>query len=127
LFVCLDGRVDDIVEAVMAVENWSSRWWETSVVLLAVNSVVFGFLAINSDRPGWAIAMFVPAVLLLVGLAIRSSHRVAATILLTGASVAAAIWFWMIYPVVLALVVVVGGFSSGKLGPKRTKPEVAVA
>jgi hypothetical protein len=111
----------------MAVENWSSRWWETSVVLLAMNSVVFGFLAINSDHPGWAIAMFVPAVLLLVGLAIRSNQRVAATILLTGASVAAALWFWMIYPIVLALVIVVGGFSSGKIGPKRTKPEVAVA
>ncbi len=111
----------------MAVENWSSRWWETSVVLLAVNSVVFGFLAINSDRPEWAITMFVPAFLLLVGLALRSSQRLAATILLTGASVAAALWFWMIYPIVLALVVVVGGFSSGKIGPERTKPEVAVA
>jgi hypothetical protein len=33
----------------------------------------------------------------------------------------------MIYPIVLALVVVVGGFSSGKIGPERTKPEVAVA
>ena len=111
----------------MAVENWSSRWWEISVVLLGVNSVVFGFLAINSDRPGWAIAMFIPAFLLLVGLAIRSRQRLAATVLLTGASVAAAIWFWMIYPIVLAVVVVVGGFSSGKIGPKRTKPEVAVA
>ena len=111
----------------MAMENWSSRWWETSVVLLGVNSVAFGFLAINSDRPGWAIAMFVPAILLLVGLAIRSSQRLAATILLTGASVAAALWFWMIYPIVLALVVVVGGFRSGKIGPKRPKPEVAVA
>jgi hypothetical protein len=115
------------VEKIMATTDWTSRWWEISVVLLAVNSVVFGFLAINSDRPGWAIAMFVPAVLLLMGLAIRSSQRLAATILLTGASVAAAIWFWMIYPIVLALIVVVGGFRSRKIGPKRTKPEVAVA
>jgi len=53
----------------MATANCTGRWWEISVVLLAVNSVVFGFFAINSDRPGWAIAMFVPAVLLLVGLA----------------------------------------------------------
>jgi hypothetical protein len=114
------------VEKVMATTDWTSRWWETSVVLLAVNSVVFGFLAINRDRPGWAIAMFVPAALLMVGLAIRSSQRVAATILLTGASVAAAIWFWMIYPVVLALVVVVGGFSSGKIGTQRPQTEVGV-
>jgi hypothetical protein len=71
--------------------------------------------------------MFVPAVLLLVGLAIRSSQRLTATILLTGASVAAAIWFWMIYPIVLALIVVVGGFRSRKIGPKKTQPEVAVA
>ena len=124
MFVCLDGRVDDNVEKIMATD-WTSRWWDTSVVLLAVNSVVFGFLAINSDRPEWAITMFVPAVLLLVGLAIRSSQRVAATILLTGASAAAAIWFWMIYPIVLALVILVGGFRSGKIGLERTQPAVA--
>jgi len=72
----------------MATKDWTSRWWETSVVLLAVNSVVFGILAINSDNMTWAVATgFVPAVLLLLGLTLRNSQRVAATTLLAVASV----------------------------------------
>ncbi len=110
----------------MAMEDWTSRWWETSVVLLAVNSVVFGILAINSDHMTWAVATgFVPAVLLLIGLALRNSQRVAATTLLMVASIAAALWFWMIYPIILALVVIVGGFTSGKIGSEGRQPEIA--
>jgi len=110
----------------METDEWTSRWWETSVVLLAVNSVVFGILAINSDHMAWAVATgFVPAVLLLLGLTLRNSQRVAATILLTVASVAAALHFWMVYPIILALVVIVGGFNSGKIGPEGRQPQVA--
>ena len=111
------------LETIMAIENWKSRWWETSVVLLVVNSVVFGFLWTNSDHLAIGIATgFVPALLLFAGLGMRNSRRIGATIILTVASVAAAFAFWAIYPVVLALIVVVGGFRSGKIGPERTQP-----
>lgn len=116
------------METIMAFKNWSGRWWETSVVLLAVNSVVFGFTFVNAEELGWAIAVgFVPAILLLAGLGMRNSQRMGATIFLTVGSIAAATAWWVIYTVVLALVIVVGGFRSGKIGPKKTKPEVAVA
>ena len=116
------------METIMAVENWSGRWWETSVVLLAVNSVVFGFAFANSGNLEWGIAVgFVPAILLLAGLGMKNSQRMGATIFLTVGSIAAAVAWWVIYTVVLALVIVVGGFWSGKIGPKRTRPEVAVA
>ena len=115
------------MEAIMAYENWTSRWWETSVVLLAVNSVVFGFLFANSENLGWGIAAgFVPGVLLLAGLGMRNSQRAGATIFLIVGSVAASIAWWVIYTVVLALVIVVGGFWRGKIGPNRTEPEIAV-
>ena len=111
----------------MAIENWTNRWWETSVVLLAVNSVVFGFLGATSGNLEWGIAVgFAPAVLLFAGLAMRNSQRLGATIFLTVGSVAASFAWWMIYPVVFALIVVVGGFWSGKIGPEQAQPEVAV-
>ena len=114
------------METIMAIENWTSRWWETSVVLLALNSVVFGFTFVNSEELGWAIAVgFVPAVLLLAGLGMRNSQRMGATIFLTVGSIAAATAWWVIYTVVLALVIVVSGFRSGKIGPHRTQPVVA--
>jgi hypothetical protein len=56
----------------------------------------------------------------------RNSQRLGATIMLTVGSIAGAFAFWVIYTVVLALVVVVGGFWSGKIGPQRTQPAVAV-
>jgi len=31
----------------------------------------------------------------------------------------------MIYPIILALVVIVGGFNSGKIGPEGNQPQVA--
>jgi hypothetical protein len=129
LFVCLDvdGRDDDDVEAIMAIANWTNRWWEISVVLLGVNSVVFGFLGANSGNLKWGIAAgFVPGALLLAGLAVRESQRLLATAMLIVGSVGAASAFWVIYTVVFALVVVVGGFSSGKIGPQRPQTEVAV-
>jgi uncharacterized membrane protein YfcA len=98
------------------------------VVLLALNSIVFGFLFANSENLGWGIAVgFVPSILLLAGLGMRNSQRMGATIFLTVGSVAASVAWWVIYTIILALVIVVGGFWSGKIGPKRTEPEIAVA
>ena len=94
-------------------------WWQVVTALLAANSVVFGILF--GDQFGWAIAIgYAPGVLLLVGLAMRSEHRSVATVLIVASSMAAAVAFWMIYPVVLALVVIVGGFTTGKLGFGRS-------
>ena len=102
----------------MTSERWMSRWWEGSVVALAINSLLMGVLAGSNGYTWWAIGIgFVPAALLLIGLAMRNRRRDVATALLVVASVAAAFWFWMIYPVVLALVVVFGGFAAAKIGP----------
>lgn len=110
------------METIMAIVNWTSRWWETSVVLLAVNAVVFGFLFAADGHPGWAFAVgFVPGVILFSGLAMRKGQRMGATILLTVGSVAASVPWWAIYTVVLALVIVVGGFWGGKIGPERAE------
>ena len=115
------------MEAIMATTNWTNRWWEISVVLLGVNSVVFGFLGAGSGNLQWGIAAgFVPGALLLAGLAVRGSQRLLATVMLIVGSVGAASAFWAIYTVVFALVVVVGGFSSGKIGRQSPQTEVAV-
>ncbi len=101
---------------------WTNRWWEASVWVLAVNSVVFGFLFGNSDDFTWAIAVgFVPGFLLLFGLSVRNSRRFLATISITAGSIAASFAFWMIYPTVLGLVVIIGGFWTGKIGPTRAE------
>ena len=101
-----------------------ARWWEAVTVLLAINSLVFGFLF--GSRILWAVSIgWLPGVLLLVGLRIRNDHRSTATALITVSSIAAAVAFWMIYPVVLALVVVIGGFSTGMIGPRQAQPVVA--
>jgi hypothetical protein len=106
----------------MEQQSWTNRWWEASVWLLAVNSVVFGFLFGNSDNFTWAIAVgFVPGFLLLFGLSVRNSRRFLATISITAASIAASFAFWMIYPTVLGLVVIIGGFWTGKIGPTRAE------
>ena len=91
---------------------------------ILINSLVFGFLF--GSHIFWAIFIgWLPGVLLLVGLRIRNDHRGAATVLITVSSIAAAVAFWMIYPVVLALVVIVGGFSTGMLGPRQAESVVA--
>ena len=127
-FDLLSSAFRERMETIMDTKNWKSRWWETSVVLLAVNSVVFGFLGASNDHLGWGIAIgFVPGALLIAGLAMRSSQQIGATIFLTVGSVAAATAWWVIYTVVLAAVIVVGGFWASKIGPKRTDPKAAVA
>jgi hypothetical protein len=101
-----------------------SHWWEVVTVLLAINSVVFGFLF--GSQYGWAIGIgFAPGVLLLVGLRLRTENRGLATILITVSSTAAAVAWWMIYPPVLALTVIIGGFSTGRLGLGRSETVVA--
>ena len=127
-FDLLSSAFRERMETIMDTKNWTNRWWETSVVLLAANSVVFGFTFASSDHLGWGIAIgFVPGVLLIAGLAMRSSQRIGATIFLTVGSVLAAIAWWVIYTVVLAVVIVVGGFWASKIGPKTSSPKAAVA
>jgi hypothetical protein len=127
-FDLLSSAFRERMETIMDTKNWTNRWWETSVVLLAVHGVAMGFLGASHDHLGWGIAIgFVPSALLIAGLAMRSSQRIGATIFLTVGSLAAAFAWWLIYTVVLAVVIVVGGFWTSKIGPKRTYPKAAVA
>ncbi len=101
-------------------ERWTGLWWETSVVLLALNSVLFGFLGLNEGNLQFAIWVgFVPGALLVAGLVLRSGRRPTATVMLVLGSVGAALAFWVVYTVVLALVIVVGGFLGDRIGPTR--------
>ena len=103
-----------------------NRWWEVATLLLATNSLVFGVLFGSSNQFGWAIVVgFLPGGLLLVGLKIREDNRVLATVVITASAIAASGAFWMIYPPVLGLVVIIGGFATGKIGPARHKTAVA--
>ena len=124
-FVCVVEALIPKKEAIMDQQAaGSGRWWEVVTTILAINSVVFGFMF--GSYIFWAIFIgWLPGVLLLVGLRIRNDHRGAATVLITVSSIAAAVAFWMIYPVVLALVVIVGGFSTGMLGPRQAESVVA--
>jgi hypothetical protein len=106
--------------------TWTSRWWETTVVALAANSFVFGVIAAGNDHPKWAIATgFAPAALLIISLVIRGRWRVGATAILIVASLGAGSWFWMVYPAVLAAIVIVGGLSNGYIG--KTRPQTRLA
>jgi hypothetical protein len=119
-FDLLSSAFRERMETIMDTKNWTNRWWETSVVLLAVHGVAMGFLGASHDHLGWGIAIgFVPSALLIAGLAMRSSQRIGATIFLTVGSLAAAFAWWLIYTVVLAVVIVVGGFWTSKIGPKK--------
>ena len=107
-------------------KQMGNRWWEAVTILLAINSFVFGVLFGSGNQFGWAIAVgFVPGVLLLVGLKIRKDNRGLATVLITVSAIAASGAFWMIYPAVLALVVIFGGFLTGKIGPSSPEPVAA--
>jgi hypothetical protein len=55
----------------------------------------------------------------------RNRQRIPATIMLAVGSIGASTAFWVIYTIVLALVIVVGGFWSGKIGLQRAQPELA--
>ena len=110
----------------MNMQTWTSRWWEATVVVLAANSVVFGVVAVGNGHPEWAIATgFVPAALLIAGLALRNTWRTGATVIVVAASLAAAAWWWTMYPVVLAAVVIIGGLSNAKIGPRPAQTQAA--
>lgn len=114
------------LETAMTTQAWTSRWWEATVVILAANSVIFGVVAVGNGHPEWAIATnFAPAALLIAGLALRNPWRTGATVMVVAASLAAAAWFWMIYPVVLAAVVIIGGLSNAKIGPRPVHTQAA--
>jgi hypothetical protein len=107
-------------------KQMSRRWWEAVTLLLAINSIVFGVLFGSGNQFGWAIVVgFAPGVLLLVGLKVRKDNRGLATVLITVSAIAASGAFWMIYPAVLALVVIIGGFVTGKIGPARRETAIA--
>ena len=107
----------------MNTELWPGRWWETAVAALAANSILFGVIAASTDHTKWAIATgFAPAALLLIGLLLRGRWRLGATAMLIVASLAAASWFWMIYPAVLAAIVIIGGLHNGYIGQTRPHP-----
>jgi hypothetical protein len=108
----------------------STLWWEATVVVFASIQAIMGVgvLAFGDGSHirfgiGWGL---VPAALLLGGLAVRQRRRGLATSMIIVGSLAAAFAFWLIYPVVLALVVIVGGLWSGKIGRVRA-PELASA
>ena len=125
-FDLLSSAFKERMETIMALENWTSRWWETSVMLLGLNSIAFGILGTVNvySEFAWRVG-FVPGVLLLTGLAMKNKQRLVATIMLTLGAVAAAFAYWVIYTIVLALIVVIGGFKAGKIGPQTPQPEVA--
>jgi hypothetical protein len=119
-FDLLSSAFRERMETIMDTRYWTSRWWEASVVLLGVNSIAFGIVATANGYLDVAFMVgWVPGVLLLTGFGLRNRQRLVATIMITLGAIGAAIAFWVIYTVVFALIVVVGGFWSGKLGPKR--------
>jgi len=114
------------METAMSMETWTNRWWEATVVVLVANSLVFGVIAVGNDHTQGAIATgFVPAALLIAGLALRNTWRAGATVMMVAASLAAATWFWMIYPIVLAAFVIIGGIAKHKIGPRPPQTQVA--
>ena len=103
-----------------------NRWWEATVLVLAVNSFVFGVVAVGNGHTEWAIVTgFAPAALLPTGLVLRSHWRSGATLVVIVSSLAAAAWFWMIYPAVLAAIVVIGGLRSGEIGPTHVQTQTS--
>ena len=110
----------------MTMETWTSRWWEAAVVVLAAYSVLVGVLVFGSDHVVEAITFgFVPAVLLVAGLALRKMWDNTAVWMLLVGSVLAGATVWHIYNVVLALVVIFGGVGSGKIGAEPAKASAA--
>jgi uncharacterized membrane protein YfcA len=122
----LSSAFRERMETAMTAETWTSRWWEATVVVLAANSVVFGVIALGKGYVGIPIAFtLAPVALLIAGLALRSTWRVGATVMVVVGSIAAAGWWWMAYPVVLAAVVIIGGIATHKIGPRSPQHQAA--
>jgi hypothetical protein len=96
---------------------WNRRWWDAAVIALAVNSAIFGVLFTSNDHLRWGIsAGFVPVGLLGIGLlTLTKWHSVATVMIIAGCALASIAW-WVMYTVALALIIVIGGFQSSRLG-----------
>jgi len=82
---------------------------------------------VGNNHPGWVIVIgFVPAAMILGGLALRQRQRGVATALIVAGSLIPGIAFWMIYPFVVAAIVIGGWLGTGKIG-KSTTSEPASA
>ena len=115
------------LETAMNTQTWTNRWWEVTVILYAIVQVVFGVVIVGNSHPGWAIVIgFGPAALLLGGLALRQRQRGLATLMIIVGSLLPWIFFWTMYPFVVAAIVIGGGLGSGKIG-KPTTSEPASA
>jgi hypothetical protein len=118
------------LETAMNIQTWTNRWWEATVLVFAFTQAVMGVavLAFGDGSHirfgiGWGL---LPAALLLGGLAVRRRRRGLATSMIIVGSLAAAFAFWLIYPIILAVVVIAGGLGSGKIGRARA-PQPASA
>ena len=112
----------------MSTQTLTSRWWEAAVVVLAAHSVLVGFWASVNDRHDVVAAIifgFLPAVLLVAGLALRNTFETPAGWMLFVGSLLAAATFWHVYNVVLAFVVILGGAGSGKIWTEHAKASAA--
>lgn len=111
------------LETAMNLQTYTSRWWEATVVVYAIVQVVMGAIFYANGYPGWAFLVgFLPAAALLGGLATRRRTRGLATALIVVGSVLPAIAFWMLYPFVVAAVVIGGGWYAGKIGARVAAP-----
>ncbi len=115
------------LETAMNTQTWTNRWWEVTVILYAIVQVVFGVVILGNNHPGWAIVIgFGPAALLLGGLALRQRQRGLATALIVVGSLLPGIAFWMLYPFVVAAIVIGGGLGTGKIGKSATSEPASV-
>ena len=111
----------------MNTQTWTNRWWEVTVILYAIVQVVFGVVILGNNHPGWAIVIgFGPAALLLGGLVLRQRQRGLATALIVVGSLLPGIAFWMMYPFVVAVIVIGGGLGTGKIGKSATSEPASV-
>ena len=115
------------LETAMNVQTWTNRWWEATVIVYAIAQVIMGVVIGLNLYPGWSILIgFGPAALLLGGLVLRERQRGLATLMIIVGSLLPWIFFWMMYPFVVAAIVIGGGLWSGKIG-KSTTAEPASA
>jgi len=80
---------------------------DAAALVMAVNSAALGILAGSNGHVEWSISIgYGPAALAVIGLLLRRVAPAISTALIVVAALASAVWFWLIYPVVLSLVVI---------------------
>ena len=115
------------LETAMNVQTWTNRWWEATVIVYAIAQVIMGVVIDFNSYPGWSILIgFGPAALLLGGLVLRERQRGLATLMIIVGSLLPGIFFWMMYPFVVAAIVIIGGLSSGKIGKSTTSEPASI-